>query len=201
MKKNFLRLLIVAGIIVMMPVSANAGIKRVESASEFNTKEPPQNFQIVLLKNEKFSELELPKGTILNAAIEEIIPPKRLKRDARFKFVVDSYIDADGNVESFPDIQKGIYLKTVDAKSTAKSLAKGATKVVANSVVPGLGLGVNAIEGALTAENGQRIKSAAHEVYEGTFFSFINFGNDVVIYQGDQILMKFSAKKKKTKKK
>ena len=178
MVNKIFRILTVAGIIFVMPVSAFAAITTVDSASAFSTKNPPETFQIKLNKKMVISDVDLYQNTIVNCEFFEVKPPKRLKRDATFSLMPVSYInDEDGNeVVELDRSSKLRYIRTLDTKNAAKTVAKKAAKNIGGKVVPGLGIGISAIEGAVGAEKGQKAKSALHSIYEGSPFSLVEKG-------------------------
>ncbi|MBR6099283.1 hypothetical protein IKP85_06005 [bacterium] len=189
MTNKFFKFLIVTGTIFMVPVSASAKIMIVESVSEFSTTNPPKTIQVQLRKEIEVDNFELYQGTVINCEITEVKAPKRLKRDATFSFVPVSYINDQNETVHFPVSVKAKYIKTID-KKTAESAAITAAKTVSNKIVPGLGLGVGAIEGAIDAENGQKIKGAATGVYESTPFSWVEKGKELTIERGDGLLIR-----------
>ena len=72
-----------------------------------------------------------------------------------------------------------------------KELAKSASLTVGSYFVKGLSLGVNAVEGAIKNEEGNRFKSSVVNVYENTPFSYVETGNELNILEGDIFWLKF----------
>jgi len=200
MIKNLNKILAVTGVLFLMPVSAFSAITTVDSASTFSTSNPPKIFQIKLNKKMTISNVDLYQNTIVNCEISEVKSPKRLKRDATFTFVPVSYINDNNEVVELNKISKMQYIKTLEAKNAAKSVAKKAAKTVGGRVVPGLGIGLSAIEGAVSAEKGQKTKSAIHNVYEDSPFSLVENGKELNIYEDDVLIVKLTKIKSKNKK-
>ena len=202
MANKIIRILTVTGIIFMMPVSAIAAITTVDSASAFSTKNPPKTFQIKLNKKMVIGGVDLYQNTVVNCEFSEIKHPKRLKRDATFSFIPVSYIndESDNEVVELDRSSKMRYIRTLETKNAAKTVAKSAVKNVGGKVVPGLGIGISAIEGAAGAEKGQKTKSAIHSIYESSPFSLVEKGKELDIKEGDVLIVKLSKIKSKTKK-
>ena len=202
MINKIIRILTVAGIMFMMPVSAIAAITTVDSVSAFSTNNPPATFQIKLNKKMVIDGVDLYQNTVVNCEILEVKPPKRLKRNATFSFMPVSYINDENNNEEVElnKISKMVYIKTLEAKGAAKTVAEKAVKTVGGKVVPGLGVGISAIEGAVGAEKGQKTKSALHSIYESSPFSYVEKGKELDIKEGDVLIVKVSKIKSKTKK-
>ena len=76
-----------------------------------------------------------------------------------------------------------------------KELAKSASLTVGSYFVKGLSLGVNAVEGAIKNEEGNRFKSSVVNVYENTPFSYVETGNELNILEGDIFWLKFKTPK------
>ena len=82
----------------------------VQSLSSFSTLEPPQYMVFKALNAiELSSDVKLWGGYVVKAKISEIIPPKRLKRDASFRIIPVAYIDLDGNEYSINEEFVGKY--------------------------------------------------------------------------------------------
>ena len=93
----------------------------------------------------------------------------------------------DGAMHTFNENLKGKYSMHMDKKE----LAKSASLTVGSYFVKGLSLGVNAVEGAIKNEEGNRFKSSVVNVYENTPFSYVETGNELNILEGDIFWLKF----------
>lgn len=187
-KKLILSLL--TGLVVSAPAVAVS--MKVEALSSFSTENPKNTITVKLLKDCKLSdELTLMEGDVVYAKVTDVVSPKRLKRDASFSVVPETYTDKNGITHTFEDTYTGKYSSEIDKKE----LAKSATLSVGNYFVKGLSLGVNAVEGAVKNEEGNRLKSSAKSIYENTPLSFVEVGEELEIQSGDVFIFKFKTKR------
>jgi len=185
-KKIFLSL-ITAGLL-STPVLAVT--MKVEAMSSFSTENPTNTITVKVLKDCKLSEsLVISEGDVVYANVTDVVSPKRLKRNATFSVVPQTYTDKSGVTHTFDKNFTGKYTGEIDKKE----LAKSATLTVGNYFVKGLSLGVNAVEGAVKNEEGNRLKSSAKNVYENTPFSYIEEGQELEIQTGDVFGLKFKS--------
>lgn len=91
MKKFVLTVLVM----VLSITSVLAKNVKVEAMSEFSTLNPPSEWQVKIAESFTTKSGEtIYEGSIITGKIEEIQDPKRLKRNANFKFIPTSYYDA-----------------------------------------------------------------------------------------------------------
>ncbi len=158
----------------------------VEALSDFSTDNPPELYSVKTVE-----PIYSNKGIIENGSIIEgrIITknPKRLKRDATFSFVPTCIITPRGEIIKAKKDIVGKYKKEIDKKKIAKSAALTA----GSFVVKGFSTEFNAIEGAVKNEQGNRLKSTAVAVYEGSPISYIQKGEAIEIKQGQHFYMNF----------
>ena len=141
-------------------------------------------------------ELLIMDGYILKGNLVDVVSPKRLKRDATFSIVLTEYTDNNGQKHIIPPDGKqfkGKFTTGIDYKHAAKSAALS----VGNFFVKGLSLGYAAVEGAVKNEDGNRIKSSAHSVYESTPLSYVEKGEDILIAKDQVFCLKFKVKNPK----
>ena len=132
---------------------------------------------------------------IFEGNIEDVVSPKRLKRDASFAFVPVLYKDAKtGQVSQIKRHFKGKYSFLSDV--SVGSLAKQGAVFAGNKLLDGFfGPGVAVVEGAVKNEHGNRAKSAAISLYESTPLSYANKGEDINIPKGTVFVMSFKTAK------
>ena len=174
------------GLMIASPVMAVT--MKVEALTPFSTENPQPTMSVKLLEDCELSDtLFLLKGDTLSGKTTDVVSPKRLKRDATFSFIPETFTDTTGVTHHIEGEYKGKYAFPLDKKD----LAKNATLTVGSFFVKGLSLGYNAIEGAVKNEEGNRFKSSAVNVYENTPFSYVETGNELNILTGDIFLLKF----------
>lgn len=166
--------------------SALAETLKVEAITPFSTANPPKTIQVRSLGEIQLSpKVKINEGDILTGCLTDIKDPKRLKRNATFKYEIKNVTDANGTSVKVKgnNIAKYVAPLNLDKKEMAKSAALS----VGNHFVEGLSMGYHAVEGAVKSENGagNRISSAVENVYEHSVLSYANKGEDIVINTGD----------------
>ncbi len=193
MREIFKKLFLCSAILVMTSAAAIAKNVKVEALTPFSTENPVEKMEVKVLEEAELDDLVLEKGFILSGKTTDVVSPKRLKRDATFSFIPETYTDKSGQVHTFPENYKGKYGMPLDKKG----LVKNAGLTVGGFFVKGLSLGYNAVEGAVKNEEGNRLKSSAVNVYENSAFSYIENGQELSILTGDIFLLKFKLKSDK----
>lgn len=188
MKKSFI---LVFGILLMCAQSVSAKTIRVQAVNNFSTEKPPVfltvriNDELVLDENITFLE-----GFIVKGRISDVQDPKRLKRDATFTFVPLEYTDLNGKTHEI----KGYFPAKYTTKLNKGEIAKSAALGVGNHFIKGLSTGFTAIEGAVKNEEGNRVKSTAVAVYEGSPLSYVEKGQEIVIIKDQIFMLNFKVK-------
>lgn len=168
---------------------------KVMAMSDFSTANPPKTWRVKIL--EPFttkSGYEVFEGSIITGQITDVTDPKRLKRNASFKFIPMSYYDAKTN-KTF-HVEKdyvGKYNSLGDI-TAGEVIEKGAITAGNYFINSTIGTGVALVKGAVKNENGNRVKSAAVSVYESTPISYIGKGKELEIKTGQTFLMNFKLK-------
>lgn len=175
MKKLFVYILF--GLLTVTPAIAET--MAVQSVTEISTKNPEQVVIVKVARNCKLDGVELKEGYILEGKIFSVTDPKRLKQDAKFTFYPTFYTDLDGKKSRFSKMYVGEY--TPKFEIDPGKLAKTAALSVGNRFVKGVKTGYYAVEGAVENEDGNRIKSAAHNVYDNSFLSYAQKGEQLDI--------------------
>ncbi len=188
MKKFFI---LFALIIAFLGQSAMAATIRVQALEDFTTENPIEYMSVKTLDDLTLDEtLVIKSGSVIKGQITDVKSPKRLKRNANFRFIPLSYTDANGKVI---DID-GYYPAKYTTKLNKGELAKSAALSVGNYFVKGLSMGYSAIEGAVKNEKDNRFKSSVNAVYEDSPFSYVEKGKDIVIQKEQLFLLNFKAK-------
>lgn len=160
----------------------------VEALETFNTANPPASIKVKLLDElELTSNLTIEAGSEISGLLIDVESPKRLKRNAKFSFKPNWYIDKNGEKRIIHEDVTASYTTTLDTAQLAKKTALG----VGNHFVKGLTVGVAAIEGAVENESGNRIKSGAKSFYEATPLSYAGKGQDIQINKNQVFYLKF----------
>jgi len=168
----------------------------VSALEAFSTANPPQNISVKLnmplsITNEQI----LNSGVILTGSLADITDPKRLKRNASFKFKPKNYTDLDGTKHSIESDITASYTTTLDKGD----LAGKAALTVGNHFVKGLSMGVAAVKGAVKNESGNRLKSSAESLYEASPVSYVEKGQELQFEENETFYLKFPNIKKQKK--
>jgi hypothetical protein len=195
MQKNlFLGFLVFA--ITGLCTCAYSKTVEVASLGSFSTANPPSSIRIKLLDILELANTTIPAGSEMGGKLVDVVSPKRLKRNAKFSFKPEWYIDTNGSKHSLNETVKATYTTTLNKGQLAKKAVLG----VGNHFVKGLSMGVAAVEGAVENEEGNRLKSGAKSVYEASPLSYSEKGQDIVVNENEIFYLKFPNKKDKTQK-
>ncbi len=187
--KKFLILFAFILVFVCQPVFAET--IRVQALEDFTTENPLGYMSVKAMDDLVLDEdLIIKSESIIKGKIVDVKSPKRLKRNASFKFIPLSYTDMSGKTFEI----KGYYPAKYTTKLNKGGLAKSAALTVGNYFVKGLSMGYSAIEGAVKNEKDNRFKSSVNAVYEDSPFSYVEKGKDIVIAKEQLFLLNFKAK-------
>lgn len=155
-----------------------------QAMSDFSTFKPVNTITFKALNSiELSSDVKLCGGYIVQARIHEVIPPKRLKRNATFKIVLTSYTDNEG--KTYPIKEEFIGKYSPKFELDKAEIAKSAALTVGDYFVKGISIGYHAVEGAVKNEEGNRAKSSAVSVYKNSPLSYVENGQELEIKKDD----------------
>ena len=185
MKKLFLTLSI------MLLFSAFASEKLyLEALEDFNSLNPNKTFSAKILEGE-IEGTSLAVGDKLNCVFEEKKEAKRAKIDAKIFFKLESYENDEG-VHKITQNLSAKYAKnvlnkeTIKRNVTPKKAAKTAAKVAGGAIVEGGKYIVSFADGIITNPEGNRLKSGAKQLYDDSFLSYVEYGEEIDIKIGDK---------------
>ena len=184
-------LLIVLLIFVCSP-SVFARNVKVMSMSDFTTANPPQNWSLKIVDSFTTKNgYEVCSGSIITGDIVDVTDPKRLKRDATFKFIPVSYYDIKTN-QTY-QVEKNMVGKynSMGDITAGGVIEKGAIAAGNHFISSTIGPGIALVKGAVKNEKGNRVKSAAVSVYESTPLSYASKGKEMEIKAGQIFTMSF----------
>lgn len=190
MKRIFVSLFV---LLIMQPVMAKN--VKVEALSDFSTANPPSVWSVKFIEDFVTKDGYLvAKNSVVEGKIINVKAPKRLKQNATFRFVPQTFFDyKNGDTQVIKKEFEGKYssISDLDAKKLAKTGAITAGNMLIGSfVAPTVGL----VEGVVKNENGNRAKSAVVGAYERTPLSYANKGKEIEIKKGQVFTMSFKLK-------
>lgn len=168
---------------------AVAEVMAVEAVTEISTEKPEAMIQVKVIRDCSLGGTELKIGYILDGKILNVTDPKRLKQNASFTFYPMTYTKPDGSKSRFTKVYVGTYSPKFEID--AGKLAKSAALTVGNHFVKGMSTGFYAVVGAVENDKGNRLKSAAHNVYENSVLSYTEKGEQLDIKPATQFGLKF----------
>lgn len=186
------KLLTMSIVLLLSISSAFAKNVKVEALSDFSTETPAQFWSVKIVEGfTTKNRYPVYAGSIVKGKIENVVEPKRLKRNAAFTFIPINYFDY--NTQQWFDINQEISAKYSPISDVSvKSVAKTGAVMVGNKLVDGFfGPGVALVEGVVKNEQGNRAKSAVVSVYESTPLSLANKGKQLEIKEGQVFVMNF----------
>jgi len=168
---------------------------KVEALSGFSTANPPQTWDLKILDTfATKSGFVVSEGSVITGKITDVTEPKRLKRNASFKFIPVSYYDIkNGHTYSVSQNIVGKYNSMGDI-TAGEVIEQGAIAAGNHFISATIGPGVALVKGAVKNEEGNRAKSAAVSVYESTPLSYISKGKEMEIKAGQVFSMSFKLK-------
>ncbi len=185
MKKVFF--ILVLSMFAVMPVFAET--MAVQSLTPISTETPKNIIKVKVIRDCTLGNIPLKIGYILEGKMMSVTEPKRLKQDASFTFAPLTYFDLNGNAVHIPTLYIGTYSPKFEINPA--KVAKSAVLTVGNHFVKGISTGFYAVEGAVQNEDGNRLKSAAENVYENSLFSYVEKGGQLHIEKDACFGLKF----------
>ena len=189
MKKIFLFLFIC--LFTASPSFASDKI-HVKALSEFNSVKPQQNFKVEVIESGNIENIQMIEGDIINCTLEKVTDPKRAKRDAKIYLHVVNYQDKLGTHE-FNSPYSAKYAKTIVnvqevKKIPPRKIAKKAISTASGFFIKGGSYAVSFADGFVQNQEDNRLKSGVKEVYDDSFLSLVEKGNEVNINIGDVMI-------------
>lgn len=194
MKKFLLYLCIVFS--GMMPALADT--MAVQAVTQVSTEKPDEIIKVRVIRDCTLADIPLKIGYILEGKMLAVTDPKRLKRDAGFTFYPMNYIDLEGKSTHIPVLYIGTFSSKFEID--AGQLAKSAVLTVGDHFIKGISYGFYAVQGAVQNKEGNHLYSAVSNVYENSFFSYIEKGEQLNIQPDTCFGLKFDECKNAPKK-
>lgn len=184
--KKYLSLFIIS--IFLLSLKAQAQTIKVSAVNNFSSTNPASIFSIRILEDNEIQGMLIRSGTIISGIVLRVHEPTRGKRDAYFEFIptLITYNSESTKINMAKTNAEILYYKpTNPAKSTIDITLK-----VANFFLRGIITGIEFAQGAIQAENGQRIRSGAKKAYKDSVLSYVESGKELKINKGDIITLK-----------
>lgn len=183
------KILLFIFIILFITSSAEAKTIKVISLKSFSTEFPAPTFKVQTIKKEAITEdIILEQNSIISGIVLRVESPKIGKRDSYFEFIPTkiTYNGVTQEIEHPVIIVRVLGYNSINPKELTFNVARKA----ANFFFKGAISAIEFIDGAIEAENGQRIKSGVMKVYKDSFLSYIEAGKELNIKTGDLLTLK-----------
>lgn len=162
---------------------------KVMALNDFST-DKPSEIRVKVLETMTLDEgVVIPEGSVVTGNMVDVIPAKRLKRDAQFSFQPLSYTTPQNERYTINKVYKGKFSPKFELDKA--KLAKSAVLSVGNHLMTGFSTGVHAVKGAIDNEQGNRLVSSVNNVYEHSFLSYIEKGGATCIKAESLFSFKF----------
>lgn len=183
------KFLLIIFTLLFLSCSVEAKTLRVLSLKSFSTQMPSPTFAVQTVQRECLTQgVVLESGTIISGIVLKVEPPKRGKRNSYFEFI-PTETTYRGKTQK---LKHSVIVAQVLGYNPVKprELAFGITRKVANFFLKGAISALEFADGAIEAQDGQRIKSGAMKAYKDSFFSYIEPGKELNIERGDILTLK-----------
>ncbi|MBS4759230.1 MAG: hypothetical protein KHX03_00850 [Clostridium sp.] len=191
--KKIVFYLVLALIFISAPVYAAQSVK-VSALTPFNSLRPVTTMKVMTLERVEFKNgIVFEDGTVIYGEVFDVKQPKRAKLNASFKFRPTSYT-YNGRTYEIDDpefIAKYAEYKELDKAGLATSAATTAGGLIFH--IPLLSEGVSLVKGMWKNNENNRLKSGVKQVWDDSFFSYVEEGNDVVINKDTMFILKFKS--------
>lgn len=185
MKKIFF----VLAIALCTATSVFAEDMKVMALKDFSTDQPSE-IKVQVLQTVKLDEgVVIEQGSVVTGVMIDVIPAKRLKRDATFSFMPTGYITPKLEQYSINRKYVGKFSPKIEIDKT--ELAKTAALSVGDFFLKGLSTGFYAVQGAIKNEKENRFVSSVQNVYENSLFSYIEKGGATYIKAQSMFTFRF----------
>lgn len=183
------KILLLIFILCFFSLNVEAKTFKVISLKTFSTEMPSPTFAVQTIQKEILtSNFVLPKGTIIFGIVLKVNSPTIGKRNGTFEFIPTE------------TIYKGVATKinhptmvaeVVGYNSIGKrQIAFDTAKKTANFFLRGAISVFEFADGAINAQDGQRIRTGVKKAYNDSFLSYIEPGKELHVRRGDIIILK-----------
>lgn len=162
---------------------------KVMALKDFST-DKPSEIKVQVLQTMKLDEgVVIEQGSVVTGVMVDVIPAKRLKRDATFSFMPTSFVTPKRVRYSINRKYVGKFSPKIEIDKA--ELAKTAALSVGDYFVKGLSTGFYAVQGAIKDEKGNRFVSSVQNVYENSLLSYIEKGDATCIKAQSMFTFRF----------
>lgn len=187
------KLLIIFSILLFSQTFASDKL-HVKALEEYSSLTPHKEFRVEMVEGGVLNEnIVLLEGDVLNCVLFKTKDPTRAKRDAKIFFKIVSYENPRG-LHLISEDLTAKYAKTILNKERikqveTKNVVKKVGGTVANFFVQGASAGISFVDGVVENKEDNRLKSGVKQVYDDSFLSYIEYGEEIDIKVGDKFYL------------
>lgn len=191
------KIILAAMCLPIINISAQGAFLRVETVTPFSTTEPPATVKLKSLGELQLTqEVTIKDGDILTGELTHIKHAKRLKRDATFKYKINSVQPVEGKSYPITEHNEGKYLYEI--KIDKRKLVTNTALKVGEQFASGITVSYRAIEGAV--ENRKEGLSGAalgavENVYDNSLLGYTKKGVEIEKKAGDKFYLSLKPEK------
>lgn len=184
-------------IILFFASGVQAKNLRVLSLKSFSTAQPSPTFEVQTIHKECLTQgIILEPGTIISGSVLRVEPPKVGKRNGYFEFIPTEFT-YNGQCERLDHanvIARVLGYNPVKPSDLALNVTKNAAsfffKSVNGFIKGAITSAIDFADGAIQAQDGQRLQSGMTKAYNDSLFSYIKPGEELIISTGDILTLK-----------
>lgn len=176
---------------IFISLSALASDKLyVKALEDFSSAEPKKTFKVQVIENTTLDKIPMLKNDVLYCTLNKVTDPTRGKRNAKVIFNIISYEDSRG-IHEFENkliakYSKSALTKKEIAKKPSRSTIRKTAGFAGNLfLLNGISYGLSFADGVAQNQEGNRLKSGAKQVYEDSFLSYVEYGDEIEIKKDD----------------
>ena len=185
----------------LLNLGAHGAFLSVETMTPFSTDAPPEIVKLKSLGEIQLApEVLIQEGDILTGELTHVKHAKRLKRNATFKYKINSVKPVDGESFDLSEYNEGKYVSEI--KINKGKLATNAALKAGELFVSGISVSYRAVEGAIKnrKEGISGVATGAVEnVYDNSVLSYIKKGTEIEKKQGDKFYLSLKPQKNNEK--
>lgn len=183
------KLLLSIAVVLFAASAVYAEDMKVMALNDFSTDKPSEIRVRVLQTMQLDDGIIINEGSVVTGMMIDVVPAKRLKRDATFSFMPTSFITPEKIQYTINKKYVGKFSPTIEIDKA--QLAKSAALSVGDFFVKGISTGFYAVQGAIKDEKGNRLVSSVHNVYENSLLSYVEKGGATCIKAESMFTFKF----------
>jgi len=181
----------------ILSLTAHGAFLHVETITPFSTEEPPEMVKLKALGELQLTQdILIQNGDILVGELTNVKHPRRLKRNATFKYKINYIKPVTGKSYEVTEHNVGKYLYEI--KIDKRKMITNTALKVGEQFASGITVSYRAIEGAVENRSegvSGAARGAVENVYDNSIFSYIKKGIEIQKKAGDKFYLSLKPEK------